>query len=316
MHPDHWFIIVNPMAGGSRLKTEWPKIEAQLTQAGLAFTYEFTKSKGHATELAHSAIKQGYLKIAGVGGDGTNNEIVNGIFTQTYSPIVDICYSLLPFGTGNDWSRTHKIPQKVAIWVKMIKTNHQINHNVGVLELKKEEKVSKRFFINIAGMAYDAHIVKMGEQYPQKSRRKLLYLWLVVRWLWSYTSPRLQADFNNESRKERFYTINCGICQYAGGGMKIVPHANPESSAFGITMIKDFPKWKVPFDIPKLFTGKLQGHKYTTMVHCDKINITPLAQDVLEIELDGEYIGSGEVEISLHDKRLKVIVPKLVRKYT
>lgn len=310
IHPERWFIIVNPMAGGSRLNAAWPKMEQQLVAAGLVFTFEFTESKGHATKLVQTALENGFKRIAGVGGDGTNNEIINGILNKKNIDLDEIAYTLLPFGTGNDWSRTHKIPRKIQAWVKMILTNRQIKHNVGLLELKKKEGIERRFFINVAGMAYDAHIVKMGEMYAPKSRRKFLYLWLVLRWLWSYNSPRLLVKFNGENREERYYTINCGICRYAGGGMKIVPHANPCSRNIGITLIKDFPKWQVPFDTPKLFTGRLENHRHTEMAQSNCIEIKALENDILEVETDGEYIGSGQVKISLGEKTLNVIVPK------
>ena len=310
IHSDYWFLIVNPMAGASRLKAEWPKMESKLTSVGLLFTYEFTKSKGHAGSLAQSALQQGYRKIAGVGGDGTNNEIINGIISQSQIPLDKIYYSLLPFGTGNDWSRTHEIPRKIKDWVAMLKGNQQIDHNIGLLELKNHDSIQKRYFINVAGMAFDAHIVKMGERFPQKSRRKFLYLWLILRWIWTFSSPLLKVEFENQTRSKKFYTINCGVCKYAGGGMKIVPHADPENKQLAITMIKDFSKWKVPFDTPKLFSGNLKNHKHTEMVFSKKIKVSSVKNDLLEIETDGEYIGAGEVFISLYHQSIKVIVPK------
>jgi diacylglycerol kinase family enzyme len=75
----------------------------------------------HAVELVEKAVQTGYRQILAVGGDGTNNEVVNGIMRQKEVPSHAITYALLPIGTGNDWIRTHGIPKDVGEWLAMWK---------------------------------------------------------------------------------------------------------------------------------------------------------------------------------------------------
>ncbi|MBK7336340.1 MAG: acylglycerol kinase family protein [Saprospirales bacterium] len=98
-----WYTIVNPAGGNGTVQKRWPRIEAALLQAGVRFEVVFTEARGHATELARNAVESGWRHILAVGGDGTNNETVNGILQQQAVPPSEVCYALLPVGTGNDW---------------------------------------------------------------------------------------------------------------------------------------------------------------------------------------------------------------------
>ena len=100
---DHWFIIVNPKANGGRLEKEWEHIKQCLNYNHINFFIKKTTHPNHATELTKDAIENGYKKIIAVGGDGTCNEVANGILQQKIIPSSDITFALLPVGTRNDW---------------------------------------------------------------------------------------------------------------------------------------------------------------------------------------------------------------------
>ena len=106
MKDQTWYTIVNPAGGNGAVKKRWPQIEAQLRHAGVGMEKVYTQSRGHATELAHRAVEAGHRHILAVGGDGTNNEVINGILRQDAVPSTDVHYALIPIGTGNDWIRT------------------------------------------------------------------------------------------------------------------------------------------------------------------------------------------------------------------
>src|SRR5271154_7063101 len=110
MQDNFWYIIANPVAGGGILKKRWPLIEQLLQQLNFSYTVQFTEYRGHAGRLAEDAILRGHRNILGIGGDGTNFEIVNGILGQSFAPPAGVRYGILPLGSGNDWARMYGIP--------------------------------------------------------------------------------------------------------------------------------------------------------------------------------------------------------------
>lgn len=308
--PVNWSFILNPVAGAGRLQRRWPAMRAELKKGGLMFDEYWTTRSKEAVELAKKLVENGQRHIIGVGGDGTNNEIINGIMSQSVVPTQQVYYSLLPFGTGNDWVRTHQIPHSISDWLKMIDQHYTIKHDIGWVDCQTDKEVLKRYFVNVAGFAYDAHIVKKAEEYDHTKKKKILYFWLVIKELWGYKTPKLKIHFDDIDLIDNYYTINVGICKYSGGGMQLVAHANPKDGQLALTIIKDFPKWKVILDTPKLFTGNLSQHKYSALHHTKNLSIQAVANHKCIVEVDGEYIGDGATKIGILPAAINVIVPK------
>jgi diacylglycerol kinase family enzyme len=116
-----WFAIVNPNAGNGKGKMDWSRIADLLKKNGIPFDMMLTKSKGHAIELTRELIEGGYKKFISVGGDGTLNEVVNGVFAQEFCLPGEITLSMIPVGTGNDWGRMFGIPLVYEGAVQIIK---------------------------------------------------------------------------------------------------------------------------------------------------------------------------------------------------
>jgi len=99
--------IVNPVAGHGRALAEWKRIEPLAAQLG-EYCVKFTKGPGHATELAREAVREGYDRVVSMGGDGTLNEVGNGLVGS------GVALAVIPAGTGNDWVRTAGVPRDLA----------------------------------------------------------------------------------------------------------------------------------------------------------------------------------------------------------
>src|SRR5664280_608329 len=128
---NEWLVIVNPNAGNGKGEKDWDTISALLKKEEILFTVNFTERKGHAIKLSQEAISSGIRKIITVGGDGTLNEVVNGVFTNNTCPSTDVVLSLIPVGTGNDWGRMFGIPLDYAKAVKIIRDDKRLVHDVG-----------------------------------------------------------------------------------------------------------------------------------------------------------------------------------------
>ena len=115
-------VIVNPKASIGKAEKDWPIIKQILINEGVAFDFVVTQHQGHAIELVRDSItEKGYTKLVSVGGDGTNNEVINGIFTQKRFPTEQITMGIIPMGTGNDWRRTFGFDIDYQKNVKIIK---------------------------------------------------------------------------------------------------------------------------------------------------------------------------------------------------
>ena len=118
---DRWFVVVNPISGGGRGLGDFPKISHLLRENGIEHDPVFTEHRYHATELTVEAANRGYRKIIVVGGDGTLNEVVNGLFIQKQCEPKSILLAVIAVGTGNDLVRTFGIPRNYTAAIRAIK---------------------------------------------------------------------------------------------------------------------------------------------------------------------------------------------------
>ncbi len=306
---DGWLIIVNPAAASGKVKKNWDKIKSLLDEHINDYKVVFTNAPKHAIQLTIDGIGEGYRKIIAVGGDGTNNEVANGIFSQQEVPTNEIIYSLLPVGTGNDWVKTHKIPQKLTTcltYIKQMKTSYQ---DVGLVYYHKNGVQEKRYFVNVAGMAYDAFIAEYIEDQKQVVSNKFLYLFLVLKCLFKYDFRKAKVTFDGEVVEDYFHLINVGICRYSGGGMQLVPHAIADDGMMAMTLARKLPKLKVIFNTAKLYNGKINQLKEVSTHYAKHIKVESTNGKPTQLEVDGEYLGETPVEYQILEKSLQIIVP-------
>ncbi len=170
---DKWFVIVNPNAGRQKGSRDWPGIARLLTESGIGYIPSFTEKRGHAMELAGSCIREGFSKIIVAGGDGTLNEVVNGIYSQTLRDPSEITLAMIPLGTGNDWCRMFHITEEYHQAVEVILQGKEFLQDLGIIEfINPEGQKEKRYFANIAGMGFDALVLKKTNQDKEKGKGK------------------------------------------------------------------------------------------------------------------------------------------------
>lgn len=305
-----WYIIINPAAGGGKAGRVWPDIAHQLSQADISYEAHFSTHHRHATLLAKQAIEQGYRQLLAVGGDGTSNEVINGIFQQSLVSPSSIVYCLLPIGTGNDWIKTHRIPRNTEAWIKMFLEGHILQQDIGWVEYQDQETPKKHYFANVAGLAYDAFVVHYVEDIKTRVANKLIYLWVVLRCLWKYQLQSARLLFKDQSVEDYFYTINIGICKYSGGGMQLVPHADPNDGFLALTYAGSLKKWQILLNTYRFYNGSLGEHP---LVHTDqvkKLTVEPIEGTAgTLLEVDGEFLGVTPARFGIVEKALHFIGP-------
>ncbi|MCB9080307.1 MAG: diacylglycerol kinase family lipid kinase [Lewinellaceae bacterium] len=307
-----WYIIINPTAGGGRAGRRWPEIARILQQDGWAYTHHFTTGSGEAETIARDAIRQGYRKLLAIGGDGTNHEVCNGILGQSDVPSAEIQYALLPIGTGNDWVKSLGLhPRQWQRWLRAIPQASTRLLDAGRVDfLQADESAGQRFFVNVAGLAYDAFVVREMSLRADVKGKPWLYLWWILKLLFRFRPPAAAIQFGDEQVSDQVYTVNIGLGRYSGGGMQFTPQAEPGSGRFALTIAREVSIPTVLWNTPRFYSGTLGKHPRITLHHAEQVAITSTGPEDVLLEADGEYLGKAPATFHMLPGALQVFVPE------
>jgi diacylglycerol kinase family enzyme len=328
-----WHFLLNPAAGRGKALRKWQKWLPVLQASLPEMTVAISKAEKGMAALAEAAVRSGKTHLVGVGGDGTHHDILNGIIQA--GGLNSVTYAPLPLGTGNDWVRTLRTPRNVNAWLKMASRQQTMNHRVGKLvysptpptpEIKnRESRIENResptpptsalptthhqlpitYFLNVAGLAYDAEVVRRSEKSRWKSR--WLYPLMTLLYLKGFTPPSVKIDYGENTFTGLVHTINIGVCRYSGGGMRLVPQADPLADTLALTFAKRLPIWKILLSSWRFYTGTIGAIKEVTTTHVREVRITPIT-GFTGLEADGELLGEVPVTASLLEEYLRVVV--------
>lgn len=301
-----WFVIVNPNAGNGKGKKDWGRISDILRKSGISFDVKPTERKGQATEFTRELIAGGYRKIISVGGDGTLNEIVNGIFTQDHCPASEIILSMIPVGTGNDWGRMFGIPLVYEGSVKLIKESRLMLHDVGVVDYYSGEEKQKRYFLNIAGLGFEAIVVKKTNKQKDKGMsNKAIYLYNLLSSLIFYRNTIADITIDGKSRSAKVFSVNVGNGRYCGGGMRQTPDAIPDDGLLDITVIKEMGRIEIIRSLGLLYDGSILSHPKVDGYRSNNLKVS--SDSLLYLEADGESLGHTPAEFSIIPSAVKIV---------
>ncbi|NVO19510.1 MAG: diacylglycerol kinase family lipid kinase [Bacteroidetes bacterium] len=302
-----WFIIVNPNAGKRKGQHDWLNIAKLLNEAGIEFINIFTEHRDHAMHLAQKYIEKGFRNIIVVGGDGTLNEVVNGIFTQSHVAPSEIRLAMIPVGTGNDWCRMYNISNDYKEAINTIVNGKEFVQDAGSVKYFTSLGMEKtRYFINMAGMGFDALVAKKtNRQKEQGKGGALSYFVNIFSSLFYYKFTRTSIKLDDQSIQHEVFSMSVGICQFNGGGMKQAPNAKPDDGLFDLTIIKPIGKFKVIRNVVKLFDGSFTRLPEVSTYISSKINI--LSETPMYLEVDGESLGHTPFEFVIIPRSLRII---------
>ncbi len=305
-----WFLVVNPNAGNRKIQREWPGIEKLLKNYLQDYDFVMTQRPFHALELAARALNEGYRKFITVGGDGTLNEVVNAIFDQDKIPFDQFTIGLIPVGTGNDWGRMFKIPKSHKEAIETIVANRTFVQDVGLIRYFQDQEPKHRYFINIAGMGFDAMVAqKTNRQKELGKGNSLSYFYNLFTSIFEYKPRIVQVDFDDAQYHFNIFSMSAGICKFNGGGMMQLPNAIPDDGLIDITVIKKVGLGTLLAQLRNLYTGQFIKHPKVATFRAQKVKIE-CKKGRFMMEADGESLGHAPFEVSLLPKALRIIVGK------
>ena len=299
-----YFITVNPNSAAGKSGKDWPKIKEKLSKAGIDFDFKISQAHRENIEHVSSALQAGYRKIIGVGGDGTLHHITNAIFNQTEVKSSDIEVGLISIGTGNDWVRHHNIPTKYDEAIAVITAAKTAFQDVGKLH---NENGKTEYFMNFAGIGYDAYVVENTVEL--KKFGQSAYLYGLVQCLFKYENQELNIEIDGKTYpKDDVFMMIAGLGKFAGGGMMLSKDALIDDGYFDLTIGKNLTKTEVIFMVHKLFNGTFNEHEKVETIRCKHIKVSAKNKEIVKAEADGELVGTGDFEISLLENALKIYV--------
>ena len=187
---------------------------------------------------------------------------------------------------------------------------HTLVQDIGVATYTEQDQKKVRYFANIAGMAYDAYLVKNIEAKKNRITGSIIYILFLLVYLLKYRLTKAKVSFDQQVIEQYYYTINVGICRYSGGGMQIVPHAKPDDGWLAVTLAGKLSKLKVILNTFRLYNGTIGKLKEIDTYLTKEIHIEAPATTPCLIEADGEFLGQTPVSISILSKALRIIVPR------
>ncbi|MBA4250267.1 MAG: hypothetical protein C0425_00265 [Chlorobiaceae bacterium] len=298
-------VIINPVSGKGKVKKQLPNVLKILRSNGIEDNAIFISPKPgdinkHVSKLPNDT------KLMVVGGDGTFNEIVNGLRSDQTITLLPI-----PLGSGNDFARELGFPLNYdyqRLIVKYINNHYETKFvDIGELHLHLEDsqKIENVKFLTNCGIGFDAKVAAFGQKIKY-FRGILLYLIAVVKTLAKYKNFEVKIESENFSSSGEKLLIAIGNGKTSGGGFRLCPFAKIDDGILDITIAEGMKIPEILRVLPKAINGSHIHEKKITTHQFTKLNIFPKSK--LYIHTDGEVtIGTySKIEINIIPKRLEV----------
>jgi diacylglycerol kinase (ATP) len=298
-------VIVNPAAGAGKTGKLWPRIMDLLKGHGLRFEHAITEAPGHAIELAKTAAKKGYDMVVSVGGDGTINEIVNGLYAS--GSIKDNLLGIVETGTGGDYVRTVGTPRHYEEACRRFLQPQKQTVDLGVVEYQKNGSRAERLFVNFAGMGIDSEIVRRTTQQYKKLGSLPSYLVGMFVSLVKYQNHKVSITIDGKTQEARILTVIMNNGKYGGGGMYTAPQADLADGFLDVMVAGDLSKPDFIWSLPRLYKGTHLTHPKVESQKAREIEVKSLG-DKLYLQADGELLGEVPARFSILPAALNIIV--------
>ncbi len=277
-------LILNPVAGrGHAAGVEQP-IRRYLADAGVAFDLVRTRAPGHATELAMQAAQEGSQLVVAVGGDGTTNEVVNGLM-QAADGGTTSTMSVIPVGSGSDFAHAIGMPRDLESACRRLVEGERRLVDVGRVELEGEQP---RYFDNTVGVGFDA-IVTYEALKVKRLRGLALYLPVVLKTVFLYgKAPAVTVAYDGEELRLPAMMVCVGNGSREGGGFFVTPDAKIDDGLFDLCVVRELGRLATMRLIPYFMKGTHVGREPVTMTRARRIAVS--SPDPLIVHIDGEML--------------------------
>ena len=298
-------IILNPYSGKGATGKRVPEIQQALGELGLDFSLALTERPWHAVALAREAIREGCEALVAVGGDGTVNEVVNGILQSQEEKIGDALLGVLPVGRGNDFCFASGIPLDLKAACRVLAEAPTRQQDAG--RILDENGAHARYFGNGVGIGFDAVVSRVANR--ARLTGFLSYLVAVLQTMYIYyQAPEMLIELPNEQIQQRSLMVSIMNGKRAGGGFLMAPRSSPRDGVLDLCIAENISKARILALIPRFIQGTQETHPAIKMRKATRVKVRAV-DGYLPVHVDGEVIETDfkALSVEILPGRLKVI---------
>jgi YegS/Rv2252/BmrU family lipid kinase len=283
--------IVNPHAGNGSTGQAWSVLAAYAQQRLGDFQTRLTRVSGEAAHRARSAVEDGVSRLICMGGDGTLNEVVNGVMAASCRP-PDLVLGFVPNGTGCDLVRTLPIPRDVRRAIDLIAAGESRPLDLGRLRFRGHGGLAAdRYFHNITSFGLGGEVDARVNRTTKVFGPFLSFIWATLVSILRYGKKtiriRTESGFD---RTVRVWNVAVANGQFHGGGMWVAPEARLDDGRFHVVVIGDLSLAGVCRNLHKLYNGKIRSIAQVTTVTAARVEAE--SDEAVLLDVDGEQPGT------------------------
>lgn len=283
--------ILNPTAGNGYAKQVMKQIAGMLDEWRMEYRFLETTAPGDATKIAGKLVDNPEISaVIAVGGDGTASEVAAGLVGTGKT------MGIIPAGTGNDFIKTVRIPKDPSAAMKFMLDRPPRPVDTG--------EINGSFFLNVCGTGFDVTVLECAEEKKKKYRGLMPYFLGLLQAIHVYEPSKLQIVFNERDENGEYLVCSIANGKFIGGGIPICPEANVHDGKLDLVMIRNVPRWRIPFYLPGLMMSKDLSFRITEHV---KTNAVTIRGKGLKFNIDGEIQRMDEASFIIRPESLMLI---------
>jgi len=301
-------IILNPTADrGAAAKARGP-IEEAFRSHSLEFDLVLTERPGHAVKLARAAAGEGCDTVIAAGGDGTANEVLNGLMQAKLAGEGDPTMGILCIGTGNDFAFGAGIPNGIAEGCAAIAEGHTRSIDIG--HVVEGDDTDGRYFGNGVGIGFDA-VVGFVAARLKRLHGFPAYLVAALKTIFVFfKAPLVRVEYSGKSMDLHALMVSIMNGRRMGGGFMMAPSAESDDGSFDLCIAAQVSRLGIFALIPRFMKGTQATRPSITTGRSDRVTVTAI-EGVLPAHTDGETLceAGSRLTVDLMPRQIEVLVP-------
>ena len=299
-------VIANPSAGGGAGERAIPRIERLLTRHGLDFDIVRTQRRGHAAELARESVIAGCDVIVAAGGDGTTNEVINGLMEARQAGYHSVVLGVLGVGRGNDFAHGVGVPHDLELACQVLVEGHRRMIDIG--RVAGGLFPQGRYFGNCVGVGFDAISTIEVAKLPRLGGFLSFFIAVLKTIFLYYKAPLTTVEYDGQTLTQPSLMISIMNGQRLGGGFLMAPDAKPDDGLFNLCIAHEVSRARIFSLIPHFLRGTQATQEPITTGQAAHVSITAV-KGALPAQTDGEIlcIDGQHLEIELLPRQIEVL---------
>lgn len=300
-------LIVNPNSANGRTGRKWPEIRAMAVNRLGPFNTWVTTGPGDAINLARQCVHSGSEIVVCVGGDGTLNEVINGLMHERGFIDPGVILGIIPSGTGCDFVRSMDIPNDLKTALDNIAHNRSRCIDLGKLTYRNHDgDIACRYFHNVVSFGLGGEVDKRVNRTTKMFGGFVSFVWATLISVLSYKKKHIALSIDHGFYQDVIaWNVAVANGSYHGGGMCVAPGADLYDGIFQVTVIGDLKTHEVFMNLPKLYNGRIYDHQKIVKLTGREIWASS-PQEVL-VDMDGEQPGRLPVHVEIIPSAINII---------